>query len=418
MARSPQGAAAVYVVGCHDTKGAELDYVRDLIAAAGLRVVAVDVGTGPPASAPAPDVSARDVAARHPDGADAVLGCGDRGLAVSRMADAFTRFVGERRDVAGMIGLGGSGGTAIVAPGMRSLPVGVPKVLVSTIASGNVAPYVGETDICMMPSVTDVAGLNRISRRVLGNAAHAVVGMVARGIPPADARPALGLTMFGVTTPCVTRAARALEADYDCLVFHATGTGGRAMEKLVASHLLVGVLDVTTTEVCDLMMGGIFSAGEERFDAIARTGLPYVGSCGALDMVNFGAADTVPERYRQRTLHAHNPQITLMRTTVQENRAMGEWIGRKLNAMTGPVRFLLPEGGVSALDAPGQPFHDPAADAALFDALERTVEPTGRRRLIRLPHHINDPAFSDALVRAFREIAGEGHHTPAHQGAR
>ncbi|MGY0710527.1 Tm-1-like ATP-binding domain-containing protein [Azospirillum argentinense] len=409
MADAEQGAATVYVVGCYDTKGIELDYVRGLIAAEGLRTVTVDVGTRPPA-VPA-DVPARDVASCHPDGAEAVLGTDDRGLAVSRMADAFRRFVERRSDVAGMIGLGGSGGTAIIAPGMRTLPVGTPKLIVSTVASGNVASYVGETDLCMMASVTDVAGLNRISRRVLGNAAHAMAGMVARAIPETDTKPALGLTMFGVTTPCVTQLSQALDPAYDCLVFHATGTGGRAMEKLVASGLLAGVLDVTTTEVCDLLMGGVFSAGEERLDAIARAGIPYVGSCGALDMVNFGPRDTVPDRYRDRLFYVHNPQVTLMRTTAEENRAMGAWIGRKLNAFTGPVRFLIPEGGVSVLDAPGQPFHDPEADAALFDALERTVEQTDARRLIRLPHNINDPAFAAALVRAFRDIAAAGHGT-------
>ncbi|HSK41586.1 MAG TPA: Tm-1-like ATP-binding domain-containing protein [Arenibaculum sp.] len=406
MRKAGKDAGAVYVVGCHDTKGTELDYVRGLIAAEGLRTIAVDVGTLGPADGTAADVSARDVAACHPGGEAAVLGLGDRGLAVSRMADAFARFVEGRSDILAMIGLGGSGGTAIIAPGMRILPVGVPKLLVSTVASGNVASYVGETDICMMPSVTDVAGLNRISRRVLGNAAHAVAGMAAREIPAVEARPAVGLTMFGVTTPCVTRVSRMLEAEFDCLVFHATGTGGRAMEKLAASNLLVGIIDVTTTEICDLMMGGIFSAGEQRLDAVARSAIPYVGSCGALDMVNFGALDTVPDHYRRRNLHVHNPQVTLMRTTREENRAMGEWIARKLNACTGPVRFLLPEGGVSALDAPGEPFHDPGADAALFDALERTFIPTPHRRLVRLPHHVNDPAFAEALVLNFREIAG------------
>jgi uncharacterized protein (UPF0261 family) len=403
MTEAARRAATVYVVGCHDTKGTELDYVRGLVAADGLRALTVDVGTRPPAVPP--DISAREVAAFHPDGADAVLETDDRGLAVSRMAEAFRRFARQRTDVAGMIGLGGSGGTAIIAPGMRELPVGTPKLLVSTVASGNVASYVGETDLCMMPSVTDVAGLNRISRRVLGNAAHAMAGMAGRDIPAAEVKLALGLTMFGVTTPCVTQVMQALDPTYDCLVFHATGTGGRAMEKLLASGLLAGVLDVTTTEICDLLMGGIFSAGEERLDPVARAGVPYVGSCGALDMVNFGPMDGVPERYRGRTFYVHNPQVTLMRTTAEENRAMGAWIGRKLNACAGPVRFLIPEGGVSALDAPGQPFHDPAADAALFDALERTVEQTDARRLIRLPHHINDPAFADALVQAFRDVA-------------
>jgi uncharacterized protein (UPF0261 family) len=278
--------------------------------------------------------------------------------------------------------------------------------MVSTVASGNVAAYVGPCDICMMYSVTDVAGLNRISRRVLGNAAHALAGMMAHSVADADGgKPALGLTMFGVTTPCVRQVSALLEAEYDCLVFHATGTGGQALEKLVDSGLVVGVIDTTTTEVCDLLMGGVFSAGEDRLGAIARTGVPYVGSCGALDMVNFGAIDSVPERYRERNLYVHNPQVTLMRTTPEENRRMGEWLGAKLNACAGEVRFLMPEGGVSAIDAPGQPFHDPAADAALFEALERTVAPTPRRRLIRVARHINDPEFAQALVDHFREIA-------------
>jgi len=318
-------------------------------------------------------VGPQEVAAHHPEGAGAVL-VDDRGRAVAAMALAFARFVATRDDVGGMIGLGGSGGTALVTPAMRALPVGLPKVMVSTVASGNVAPYVGPADICMMYSVTDVAGINRISRQVLGNAAHALAGMMSHQVPPADdAKPALGLTMFGVTTPCVEQVAKALEAEYDCLVFHATGTGGQSLEKLVDSGLVAGVIDVTTTEVCDLLMGGVFSAGEDRLGAIARTSVPYVGSCGALDMVNFGALETVPENYRARNLYVHNPQVTLMRTTPEENRRIGEWIGAKLNACQGEVRFLIPEGGVSMIDAPGQPFHDAAADAALFAALEASV---------------------------------------------
>ena len=392
-----------YVVGTCDTKGDELAYVRDLIAAAGVPTVLVDLGTR--SDGARADVTPREVAAHHQAGVDAVLG-DDRGAAVAAMAEAFVRFVATRGDIGGMIGLGGSGGTALITPAMQALPVGTPKIMVSTVASGNVAPYVGPCDICMMYSVTDVAGLNRISRRVLGNAAHALVGMMAHQVPQTRGdRPAVALTMFGVTTPCVEQVSAALEADYDCLVFHATGTGGQSMEKLVDSGLVVGVIDVTTTEVCDLLMGGVFSAGEDRLDAIARTGVPYVGSCGALDMVNFGAIDTVPARYRDRNLYVHNPQVTLMRTTAKENRSMGEWIGAKLNACEGEVRFLIPEGGVSMIDAPGQPFHDPAADAALFEALEATVQQTPRRRLIRLPHHLNDPAFARALVASFREIA-------------
>jgi uncharacterized protein (UPF0261 family) len=242
---------------------------------------------------------------------------------------------------------------------------------------------------------------------VLGNAAHALAGMMRNAIPqPATAdKPALGLTMFGVTTPCVQAVAKALEADHDCLVFHATGTGGRAMEKLVDSGLITGVIDVTTTEVADLLVDGILACTEDRFGAIARTGIPYVGSVGACDMVNFGALDTVPERFRDRNLYVHNAQVTLMRTTPAENDAIGRWIGARLDACPGPLRFLLPEGGVSVIDEPGKPFHDPEADAALFSAIEVTLTPRANRRLERLPHPINAPEFAAALVRAYREVA-------------
>ena len=237
---------------------------------------------------PGVDVSAAEVAAHHPDGADAVLTLEDRGQAVAAMGEALARFLPTCADIGGVIGAGGSGNTALVAQGMRSLPIGVPRVLVSTVASGDVAPYVGPNDITMMYSVVDVAGLNRISRVVLANAAHALAGMMQGATPAGEDKPAIGLTMFGVTTPCVDQVRAELEARYDCLVFHATGTGGRSMEKLVDSGMVLGCIDSTTTEVCDHLMGGVFSAGEDRLGAFARTGLPYVGSCGALDMVNFG----------------------------------------------------------------------------------------------------------------------------------
>ena len=393
-----------YVVGTCDTKLEELVYVRDLIAARGIGTVLVDVG--PRSDERGVDVRAEEVAAFHPQGVAAVRDVDDRGRAIAAMIDAFVRFVRSRDDVGGILGLGGSGGTALVTPGMRELPVGTPKLMVSTLASGDVAPYVGASDVTMMYSVTDVAGLNRISRRVLANAAHALAGMVAGGAAePVDERPAIALTMFGVTTPCVERVTAELDADYDCLVFHATGTGGRSMEKLVDSGLVVGVIDVTTTEVCDHLFGGVLSAGEDRLGAFARKGVPYVGSCGALDMVNFGAVDSVPERHRGRNLYVHNPQVTLMRTTAAENREIGRWIARKLNRAVGPVRFLVPEGGVSAIDAPGKPFHDPVADAALFDALEAELAAGPSRQLIRSPKHINDPEFADQLVASFRELA-------------
>ncbi|MDH1300193.1 Tm-1-like ATP-binding domain-containing protein [Achromobacter sp. GD03932] len=394
----------VYVAATYDTKGQEAEYVMDLLRRDGLDPVSVDVSTSGAASAA--QVQASVVAASHPDGAGAVF-TGDRGTAIAAMALAFERYATGNAGIGALLGLGGSGGTALITPAMRALPIGTPKLMVSTMASGNVAPYVGPSDIAMMYSVTDVAGLNRISRRVLANAAGAIGGAFKQAASAAadDGRPAVGITMFGVTTACVQQVTPLLESRYDCLVFHATGTGGQSMEKLLDSHLLGGVLDLTTTEVCDFLFGGVLACTEDRFGAVARTGLPYVGSCGALDMVNFGAMDTVPERYRGRKFYPHNPQVTLMRTTVEENTRQGEWIAARLNQCQGPVRFLIPEGGVSALDAPGQAFWDPQADAALFAALEKNLVQTAERRLVRVPCHINDPLFAQTAVDQFLEIA-------------
>jgi uncharacterized protein (UPF0261 family)/ABC-type branched-subunit amino acid transport system ATPase component len=405
------GPPAVLVVGTLDTKGEELRFIRDIVAGSGLRTRLVDVSTsGRPSSC---DVSAQEIALNHARGGGAVFGR-DRGVAVTAMAEAFANWLRRQADIVGVICAGGSGGASLVAPGMRALPIGLPKLIISSVASGDVAPYVGPADITMMYSVTDVQGLNSISRQVLANGANALIGMVkarldaraANAREPSADLPAIGLTMFGVTTPAVQQVAAALRGDYECLVFHATGVGGRSMEKLVDSGLLAGVIDLTTTEVCDLLMGGVFPATEDRFGAIIRTRTPYVGSVGALDMVNFGSPDTIPERYRGRTLHVHNPQVTLMRTTAEENDRMGRWIGERLNAMDGPVRFFLPEGGVSALDAPGQPFWDPEADAALFRALDRTVRQTSNRQLIRLKRSINEAEFAAAIVAAFRALVG------------
>jgi uncharacterized protein (UPF0261 family)/ABC-type branched-subunit amino acid transport system ATPase component len=405
------GRPTVLVVGTLDTKGEELRFLRDIVAGSGLRARLVDVSTA--GKAASCDVSAQEIALNHPRGGSAVFGS-DRGASVTAMAEAFTNWLRRQGDIVGVISAGGSGGASLVAPGMRGLPIGVPKLIISSVASGDVAPYVGPADITMMYSVTDVQGLNSISRQVLANGANALVGMVkarlderaAKAREPSANLPAVGLTMFGVTTPAVQNIVAALRGDYECLVFHATGVGGRSMEKLVDSGLLSGVIDLTTTEVCDLLMGGVFPATEDRFGAMVRTRVPYVGSVGALDMVNFGAPDIIPERYRGRKLHVHNPQVTLMRTTVEENERMGRWIGERLNAMDGPVRFFLPEGGVSALDAPGQPFWDPEADTALFRALDQTVRQTSNRQLIRLKRNINEPEFTAAIVAAFRSIVG------------
>ena len=394
---------AAYVVGTFDTKGRELLYLRQCLEKLGLRVVTVDLSTsGKPSAA---SVHPREVARHHPGGEAAVFS-GDRGSAVAAMALAFERFIITRRDLGGIVSAGGSGGTTLATAGMRALPIGLPKVMVSTMASGDTRPYVGPSDICMLYSVTDVQGIHRISAQVLGNAAHALAGMVSHPVTlPDTAKPALGLSMFGVTTPCVQAVTKRLEADCDCLVFHATGVGGQSMEKLAGSGLLAGVIDVTTTEIADEIVGGVLSAGATRMDVYAGQSLPYVGSCGALDMVNFGAFDTVPERFKRRTLYRHNPSVTLMRTEVDECRLIGEFIAKKLNAMTGPVRFLIPEGGVSAIDMPGQPFHHPEANTMLFNTLAQHFRPGPQRQLIRLPLHINDEAFADALVAAWRDIA-------------
>lgn len=392
-----------YIIGTCDTKYHELSYVRDLIRDTGLETVLVDVGIK---SHDHPvDVSNGEVASFSPEGDSFLDNADDRGQAIKAMGDSLEKFIVSRDDLGGVIGLGGSGGTALVTRGMRQLPVGTPKIMVSTVASSNVAPYVGPNDICMMYSVTDVAGINMISRTVLGNAAHALAGMIAHPIPTeTNGLSPLGMTMFGVTTPCVNQLMEVFADEYDCLVFHATGTGGQSMEKLIDSGVMKHVIDTTTTEVCDLLMGGVFSAGEDRMGAIIRSGIPYVGSCGALDMVNFGAMDTVPEKYKDRNLYVHNSQVTLMRTTPEENRLMGEWIGKKLNQCTGPVRFLLPEKGVSMIDAPEMPFYDPEADEALFAAIEATVEQNENRKVIRVPYNVNDPEFVAALVENYREI--------------
>jgi uncharacterized protein (UPF0261 family)/ABC-type branched-subunit amino acid transport system ATPase component len=395
-----------YVVGTFDTKRDELTFIANCLKRLGVRTLTVDLATG---GRPSPaDVGPREVAQHHPKGPAAVF-TGDRGASVSAMAEAFERFMRTRRDVGGIISAGGSGGTSMATAGMRALPIGIPKFMVSTVASSDVSRYVGPSDISMMYSVTDVQGINAISEQVLSNAAHALAGMIGHQLRDSlrsATRPAIGLTMFGVTTPCVQAVQQALAGEYDCMVFHATGTGGLSMEKLVDSGLLTGVIDVTTTEVPDLLVGGVFPAAHDRLGAIIRTRVPYVGSCGALDMVNFHAMDRVPARFRGRKLHIHNPNVTLMRTSVEENEAIGRFIVERLNRMEGPVRFLIPEGGVSLLDAPGRPFHDPAADRALFSAIERQFRPAANRRLIRLPNNINDPAFARALVANFREIAG------------
>jgi len=399
-------ARLAYVVGTFDTKAAELQYVSDLLLAKGVATVRLDVSTKPHQWEV--DVAARAVAAHHPLGLGAVFGPTDRGQAITAMTEALRAYVATRDDVGGMIGLGGSGGTALITPTMRDLPLGAPKVMVSTLASGDTAPYVGVHDITMVFPVTDISGLNRLSRVILGNAAHALAGMMLNPIPATtDDKPALGMTMFGVTTPCVQQMTASLSQDYDCQVFHAIGSGGRAMEAMAKAGLLRAVVDITTTEVADHLLGGVCTAGAERLDAIVETGIPWIGSTGALDMVNFWAPDTVPEKYRGRHFHVHNANVTLMRTTAEEMCKVGTWIAEKLNRSPGPVCWLLPEGGVSALDAPGQAFHDPHANAAMIDAITRSFVPSASHRLVRVPHHINSPEFAAIAIEQVRRVLDE-----------
>lgn len=406
-------ASTILLIGTLDTKGEESRYVRDLIRGAGLRTLVLDAGVlGEPAFAP--DVSAGEVAAAAGVSLEALRQRGDRGEAVDAMIAGVRALVPRlhaegRFD--GVLGLGGGGGTTIATAAMRELPVGLPKLMVSTVAAGDIRPYIGVSDITMMYSVVDIAGLNPFSRRILANAAGAIRGMVEQHCPEAPDRPLIAASMFGVTTPCVDRIRERLDAaGYELLVFHATGSGGRAMERLIESGYVVGVADVTTTEWCDEVVGGVLSAGPERLSAAARAGVPQVVSCGALDMVNFHAESTVPERFRGRTLYRHNPNVTLMRTTPQECVEIASRIAEMLNQARGPTTVLLPLRGVSALDREGQPFHDPAADAALFDTLRATLRP--EVRVIELDLHLNDAAFADAVVEQLLALVARPIPTP------
>ncbi|WP_086819716.1 Tm-1-like ATP-binding domain-containing protein [Allokutzneria sp. NRRL B-24872] len=403
--------ATVVLVGTLDTKGEEYAWLAERVRAGGCATVLVDTGVlGEPATTP--DVTAVQVA--EAAGADLaeLRAAGDRGAAMATMARGAAvitaRLHAEGR-LHAVAGIGGSGGSAVASAAMRELPVGVPKLLVSTMASGDTSPYVGAVDVTMMYSVVDVAGINRISELVLGNAAAAVSSManahqLARQRGGASGRPLVGASMFGVTTPAVDEARRVLdELGYEVLVFHATGSGGRSMEALAASGLLSGVLDLTTTELADDLVGGVLSAGPHRLEAAGRADVPQVVSVGALDMVNFGPAETVPERFAERTLYVHNDTVTLMRTTGEESAELGGRIAAKLAAATGPTALFLPLRGVSAIDAEGMPFHDPEADAALFAALRAGVSGSPVE-LIERDEHINDAAFAAAMAHRLHEL--------------
>jgi uncharacterized protein (UPF0261 family) len=388
-----EGSRTVLLVGTLDTKGAEYAYLRERLRMHGVDAILADAGVNEPVGVE-PDL--------HVGGdRQALASAGDRGAAVTAMAEAaeeLARKLYAEGRIGGVLAAGGSGGTAIATRAMQALPVGAPKLMVSTMAAGNTADYVGASDVMMMASVTDVAGVNSISGRILANAAAAMAGMMqAPPVELGDAKPLVGATMFGVTTPCVTAARERLEElGYEVLTFHATGAGGRAMEGLMDSGFLQGVLDITTTELCDELVGGVLSAGPDRLEAAGRLGLPQVVSTGALDMVNFGARATVPPQFEDRNLYVHNPSVTLMRTTKEECAELGRQIARKLSAATGPTALFLPLNGVSMIDAEGQPFHDPEADEALFAALREGLDE--RVELIELDNNVNDPEFAAAMA--------------------
>jgi uncharacterized protein (UPF0261 family) len=405
---------AVFLLATLDTKGAEAAFVRDELAGAGVEVVLVDTGCQGEPTAKA-DVARAEVFRAAGTTLEAVRAKGDRGEAVTVASAGATEIV--RRAFAagrvdGVLGIGGGAGTTIGTAAMRALPIGVPKLMVSTLASGQVAHFVGSSDVMMLNSVVDISGINRISRAVLARAAQAMAGMAKAGPIRGSAadKPLIAASMFGVTTPCVERARAALErAGFEVLVFHATGSGGRTLESLADSGLLAGVLDITTTELADELAGGFLSAGPERLTAAGRRAIPQVVSVGALDMVNFHGMDSVPERYRGRKLYRHNANVTLMRTTAEECLALGREVGKKLSEARGPARILFPLRGVSAIDREGQPFDDPAAREALLRGLRETH---GGVPLDELDLHVNDPAFADAAAGALLAMLGARSPTP------
>lgn len=402
-------APRVYAIATLDSKGRELAFIGQALREAGAEPVLVDVSLkGSPQIIP--DVGSEEVAERHPAGRGAVLGRKEREAGILAMGEALAAYLASEWAAGRLqaaVGLGGSEGTSLIAPALRALPRGVPKVMVSTLAGGDTRAYVGTSDMTMMFPVSDISGLNFLSRQVLRNAAFCAAGMARVGAAAVPVAPAVGLTMFGVTTACVDMVRAGLEAQgWEGVAFHAVGTGGAAMEEMAAAGCFRALLDLTTTEVADALLGGIFPAVEGRFDAVALHNVPAVVSVGALDMANFGPRESVPARYRHRKLFQHTPLVTLMRTTAEENQAFGRRIAARLNMGAGPCLVLLPTGGISALDAPGQPFHDPEADEALFGVLEREVKPTALRSVRRVPFHINDPEFARAALAALREILG------------
>lgn len=398
--------ATIAVLGTLDSKGQEHAFVADLIRRRGHEALLIDVGSGE-APTVTPDISREEVAAAGGFELAALTARHDRGECVVAMSSAapvlLAKLVADRR-IDGVISLGGGGGTAIATSAMRALPLGFPKLMVSTLASGNTAHYLGTKDIVMMPSIADVAGLNRLSRLIFSRAAGAICGMVEATVETGDSRPLVVASMFGNTTACVTEAKRILEeAGYEVLIFAATGAGGRSMEALIESGLVVGVLDLTTTEWADELVGGVLNAGPDRMDAAAKAGVPTVVAPGCLDMVNFGEKASVPGKFADRTFYIHNPQVTLMRTTPAECAELGRILAEKVNRYTAPTAVMIPEKAISVISAEGQPFHDAEADRALFDAITSHC----RQPVEILHEEINSPVFAAACAHKLIELMAE-----------
>lgn len=402
---------AVVLIGTLDTKGIEFQFVRDLVHQAGLATLVVDAGVMAPPSF-APDISREQVYAAAGTSYEQVKNSGDRGKAIELAARGAAKILTDlytQGKVDGVFGMGGSAGTTIGTSAMRALPFGVPKLMVSTLASGQVKQYVGVRDILMMHSVVDISGLNRISKTVLHNAAQAMIGMVKHPRPKENTdqeKQLITATMFGVTTPCVEATRKIVElAGKEVLVFHATGTGGMTMESFIQDGIISGVLDITTTELADELVGGILTAGRDRLTAAGMKGIPQVISLGALDMVNFGPPDTVPEKFKDRRFYQHNPTVTLMRTKPEENDRLGKEIAEKASAASGPTALLIPLRGVSAIDREGQPFWWPEADLALFQSIRNWIGPNVK--LLELDMHINDSQFAAIAANTLLELMGK-----------
>lgn len=396
----------IAIAGTYDTKGRELGYIKECIEAQGLATLTIHTGVFEPPVAT--DVTPAELAASVGKDINEIIEKKDRAYATEVLSKGVETLIPKlyaEGKFDGIISIGGSGGTSLATPAMRALPIGVPKVMVSTMASGDVSPYVGTSDIIMIPSVVDVEGLNDISKVIFQNASNAIAGMVQNKKPiESDGKPLLAATMFGVTTPCIKQAKAYLESEgYEVLVFHATGTGGQCMESLINHGFIKGVLDLTTTEWCDEVVGGVLNAGPDRLTAAAKMGIPQVVSVGATDMVNFGPMDTVPAQFKDRNLYKHNPTVTLMRTTAEELKEIGSEMGTRIAAATGKTTLMLPLKGVSGIDVEGTPFYDPEADKVLFDTLKEKVAGTAVE-VVEIDNDINSEEFALAAAKKLIEL--------------